>query len=175
MKKIVDVPIPSSAALIKKPTKSRSKKASLGIRMRYTDMITSAVKALKKPHGSSRQAIAKYVQNNFDVPAKGVSRHVTKNLKQMVSNEQLVLASGIGAAGRFKVNKNVATRAVSAGTNKRKTKKVATPIKRVIKKSSKKKSPIKKKTVKRTTKKPAKPGKRTSKKKAATKKTKSKK
>ena len=171
MKKILDVPVPSSAAGSKKPGKAKSKKTPSGHRMRYTEMISSAVQALKKPKGSSRQAITKYVQNNFDVPVNSVNRNVTKNLKQMVSNDQLVLASGVGAAGRFRMNKKAvgsqtgATTTSTASTKKRKPKKPSSPKKkRITKKSAKKKSPIKKKSAKRTSKKPSKPGKRTSKK-----------
>ena len=166
MKKILDVPVPSSAAAVKKLGKVRAKKASSGNRLRYNEMISSAVKALKKPKGSSRQAIAKYVQDNFNVPVSSVNRNVTKNLKEMVSKEQLLLTSGVGAAGRFKLNKAVASQTVKTETKKSRPKprKPASPKSKKSPKKPKRKSPVKKKTAKRTTKKPAKPGKRTSKK-----------
>ena len=97
MKQILDVRVPPSDVGLGK----------LRRKMSYSQMIASAVEALKLRKGASRHAIAKYLQNNFDVPIENVNRNVTKNLKQMVSNEQLLLTSGVGAAGRFKLNKAV--------------------------------------------------------------------
>ena len=166
VKKILDVPVPSSAPGLKRPGKAKSKQATSRHRMRYSEMISSAVQALRKPRGSSRQAITKYLQNNFDVPVTSVSRNVTKNLKQMISNEQLLVASGVGAAGRFKLKKKAAaSQTVTGSSKKRRVKKPASPKKkRVVKKTSKKKTPVKR-NAKRTGKKPSKSGKRTGKKK----------
>ena len=167
MKKILDVPVPSSAPAMKKLGRSKPKKQTSTHRMRYREMITSAVNALRKPHGSSRQAITKYLKSNFDVSPDHLNRHVNKNLKQMLSNDQLVLTSGCGAAGRYKVNRRTAAVGSQTVSKKKPAKKsVRASKKKPLKKPTKKKSPVKKRIAKRTTKKPAKPSKRTGKKKS---------
>lgn len=163
MKKICDVPVPSSAPS-RKVSRSKPKKVSSGHKMCYSDMITSAVKALRKNTGTSRQAIAKYVKNNYDVSPNQVNRNVSKNIKQMISTEKLVLTKGCGAAGRYKLSKKPSTTRAPATPKKKVVKKTQTPTKKkTIKKPIKKRSPVKKKTAKRVTKKPTKPGKRTGK------------
>ncbi|XP_076804671.1 histone H1.0-like [Clavelina lepadiformis] len=146
-------PTPSSAPVLK----PRLKKATSSTHPKYTQMITSAVKALRKPNGSTRQAIAKYVQANYDVGSTS-SRHVTRAIKSMVDKKDLVLASGVGAAGRFRIKKTVAPR-VSAAARKRRSpkKKRASPKKKKRpakrKTTKKRKSPVKKRTARKSPKK----------------------
>lgn len=143
------VPVPSSAPP-KTKAKPKPKKAPTSTHPKYSEMIVTAVKALRKPKGSSRQAIANYMQSNFDIPTSS-ARFISRSLKSMVSNQKLVLASGVGAAGRYKIN----TAAVKKGKKKRASpkKKRASPKKKGKKGAKKRKSPVKKRSAKRSPKK----------------------
>ncbi|XP_009861343.2 putative histone H1.6 [Ciona intestinalis] len=168
------VPVPSSAIAKKKKSTTKTATSATKVHPKYSDMIVSAVKTLRRPKGSSRQAITKYVQSNYDV-GTGAAKHISRNLKSMVDKDELVLASGVGAAGRFRINKTAA--AGKARTtkqrkspkkkkkpvtkkNKRKTtaKKTRSPVKKRSAKKSPKKKLVKKnkKTVKKAVKKPLK-------------------
>lgn len=58
----------------------------------YQEMISSAIIALNEKDGSSRQAIAKYIDNNFQiVPSQAHSYELTQQLKRMKNTGQLVL------------------------------------------------------------------------------------
>nr|CAB3251582.1 histone H1-delta-like [Phallusia mammillata] len=160
MSEALSVPVPSSAPA--KKTKPKVKKAPTSTHPKYSDMIVSAVKALRKPKGASRQAIASYLQANFEIPAAS-AKVISRNLKSMVTNQKLVLTTGVGAAGRYKVNKAKASpkkgKKPKVGKKKRgspkKKKAKAKKRKSPVKKRSAKRSP-KKRKVKRKTKKPAK-------------------
>merc|ERR1712173_365788 len=100
----------------------------------YKVMIVAAITTLKNRNGSSRQAIQKYIENNYE-GIHGVTMHLRNAIKSMVEKGDLTRTKGTGVAGSFKVVKKA---------EPKKPKKV---VKKVVKKE-----PAGKKT---TTKKPA--------------------
>jgi len=159
MEELKNIPVPNSA-----PKKMRSKASSSNSvdkpkRPKYSEMITAAVKALRERSGASRQAITKYVRTNYDVPVT-FSRSISSNLKSMIENKNLVLTKGVGAAGRYKLNKAVgvkAKRSVKRGKKRTVKRTRKSPKKKRVSKARRKrsrKSPVKKRSAKKTTKKP---------------------
>merc|ERR1712110_539451 len=70
----------------------------------YKAMVAAAIAALKSRNGSSRQAIAKYIQGNF----KGINNmntHLKTALKSMVAKGDIAITKGTGAAGSYKLVK----------------------------------------------------------------------
>lgn len=126
---------------------------------KYSEMILSALSALKKPRGASRQAIASYITTTYDV-GRASNRHMSVALKSMVNEKALIRTKGVGAAGSFKINKETGKSARSAAVGKKRGRKTAkkSPKKRnLLKKRAgvqkKRRSPAKKrqaaKTIKR--------------------------
>ena len=115
---------------------------------KYGDMVTTAVKALKERKGSSRQAISKYIKENFKVKDNAPT-HIKAALKRLVGNGTLKQVKGTGASGSFKVAEK------PKGTKKvKKTKVKRTTAKKAPKKAAKKVKAAKK-TKKKVVKKPA--------------------
>ena len=69
----------------------------------YAVMIWSAITNLKKPEGSSKQAIEKYICSNYNVGSKYHS-HFKAALNRGVENKSLIQLKGIGASGTFKTS-----------------------------------------------------------------------
>ncbi|XP_033097449.1 histone H1.1, embryonic-like [Anneissia japonica] len=149
----------------------------------YIEMITAAIGALKERNGSSRQAIAKYIQANYKVDAGNMNTHLKMALKRGVESGKLAQPKGTGASGSFKLNQAAAKADAAAKVKKEKAKKkaAADKEKKAAKKATKKaKKPTKKaskspKKAKKPEKKAAKPKKTKSPKKAKAKKPKAKK
>ncbi|XP_033116241.1 histone H1.1, embryonic-like [Anneissia japonica] len=157
----------------------------------YIEMITAAIGALKERNGSSRQAIAKYIQANYKVDAGNMNTHLKMALKRGVDSGKLAQTKGTGASGSFKLNQAAAKADAAAKAKKEKAKKkaAADKEKKAAKKATKKakkpaakkaKKPAKKtskspKKAKKSEKKAAKPKKAKSPKKAKAKKPKAKK
>ena len=112
----------------------------------YTEMIKAAVLALKERTGSSRQAIEKYIQTNYQVGDSG--SHLKTALKRMVASGKLLQTKGVGASGSFKLPKEEKKPAKKAAPVKKKP--AAKP-----KKPSVKKTTITKTVAKKEAKKPA--------------------
>lgn len=135
---------------------------------KYSEMIISAIGALKERKGSSRQKIIKYMKEKYSsLDDHSCDTHVKLALVRMTKNGQLLQQTGKGASGSFKVApqkekkpaaKKPKTKKPAAA--KPKKKKEATPKKQktVVKKKKtvKSKKPAeKKKAQKKPTKKPA--------------------
>ena len=69
---------------------------------KYIDMIVAAITALKERSGSSRQAILKYLQDNYKV-GESANTHLKLALKRGVAGGALKQVKGAGASGSFKV------------------------------------------------------------------------
>ncbi|EDO40515.1 predicted protein, partial [Nematostella vectensis] len=63
---------------------------------KYTEMVATAIGALKERGGSSRQAIEKYIKANYKVGDK-VSTQLKMALKRMSEKGTLVHTKGTGA------------------------------------------------------------------------------
>lgn len=80
----------------------------------YNEMVTEAIKSLKERTGSSRQAISKYITENYEVPPR-YEVHMKQALKRLVGTNAIVQTRGTGASGSFMMNKGakkVATKTV---------------------------------------------------------------
>ena len=71
----------------------------------YSEMVLEAVSNLKSRTGSSRQAISKYLSDNFDLPDR-YDVHMKLALKRLVDQKVLTQTSGTGASGSFMLNKS---------------------------------------------------------------------
>lgn len=114
---------------------------------KYIDMIVNAIKALADKHGSSRQAINKYIVKEYKLTE---NNHHSAMLKQALkrgsgANGPLVHNKGKGAAGSFKIKPAAVKPAKPAAK------------KAPAKKSAPKKAPAKKKVPAKAKAKPAKP------------------
>lgn len=166
-----------------KKTKKTAAKRAPADHPKYMDMVVEAIATLKERKGSSRQAIVKYIEANFNVPKEKCNTHIKMALRRGVENGKLKQTKGVGAAGSFRVaekpkaaKKPAAKKpAAKRPAAKKATTKKSTPAKKksAAKKTTPKKKPAAKKTVakKPVAKKPAaKKVKKTPKKKTAAKK-----
>lgn len=155
----------SSPAAEKSPEKAKVAKAKkpaakkVADHPKYSDMIETAIGALKERSGSSRQAILKYVTANFKL-SEHASTHVKLALKRGVSNGKLKQVKGAGASGSFKLAEKVKKApkkkaAAKKPVAKKATKKKAAPKKAEKKAPKKKATPKKKKPTPKKAKKPA--------------------
>ncbi|KAK9462880.1 winged helix-turn-helix transcription repressor DNA-binding protein [Lipomyces oligophaga] len=142
------------------PKKSSStaitKKAAVAEHPAYKDMIKEAILTLKERNGSSRQALKKYIQNNFKVKAAIFETQFNAALKRGVSAGDFVQPKG--PSGTVKLQKKEPApkpkeKKPAAATKKAVTKKAAAPKKTATIK--KEKSASAKKTTASKTKKPA--------------------
>lgn len=101
----------------------------------YQVMISAAIVARKERNGSSRQAILKYIKDNYKV-GDNVVNQVRLQLPKLVKGDKLIQTKGKGASGSFKVAKAAEP----------KKKKPAAPKKKVAVKKDTKKKPVAKKT-----------------------------
>lgn len=69
-----------------------------------SEMVQSAIKALKERGGSSLQAIKKYISATYKIDADKLSPFIKKYLKGAVTSGQLVQTKGKGASGSFKIS-----------------------------------------------------------------------
>lgn len=70
----------------------------------YNEMVVAAIADLKERSGSSRQAIAKYLAANYNVPLDRYEIYMKQALKRLVKKKTLVQTKGAGASGSFKIN-----------------------------------------------------------------------
>ena len=91
----------AEAPKAKKATKPKAPAAH----PKYSEMIASAITALKDRTGSSRQAILKYICANYKVDAAKAPSRVRISLKKLVDSKALVAAAAAGkkGAGSFKL------------------------------------------------------------------------
>ncbi|XP_033115086.1 histone H1.1, embryonic-like [Anneissia japonica] len=137
---------------VQKPKKAAAKKPSS--HPPYSEMIAAAISALKERNGSSRQAIAKYIQANYSVDTN-MNVHLKMALKRGVESGKLAQPKGTGASGSFKLNQAAAKADAAAKAKKEKAKKkaAADKEKKAAKKATKKaKKPAAKKSTKKATK-----------------------
>ncbi|GAB1602448.1 histone H1.0-B-like [Argonauta hians] len=73
----------------------------------YKEMVKEAILYLNERNGSSRQAILKYIRNNFDINSTGkrMENHVKMTLVRGVTCGHFQQTKGVGANGSFKVIK----------------------------------------------------------------------
>ena len=116
---------------------------------KYKEMITAAIESLKERNGSSRQAISKYIKENYTV-GDSCDVHIKVELKRLAANNVLVHTKGTGASGSFKVNKKAPEKPGKKTPQKKKpaAKKTKKPV---AKKAAKKVTP--KKTARKVVKK----------------------
>lgn len=81
----------------------KTKKTSSELHPKYSQMISEAISMLKDRHGSSRQAILKYIKANFNVlqDEKVVNNHIKMSLRAGVKSGKLKQCKGSGACGKF--------------------------------------------------------------------------
>ena len=128
---------------------------------KYSEMVISAITALKERTGSSRQAILKYIVATYNLDEKVASTHVKRALVQGVIKGLLKQIKGTGANGSFRVIKQKPEPKKPKKTVEKKkapkkpTKKDATTTKKAKKPTTKKSAEKKSTTKKATAKKPA--------------------
>jgi hypothetical protein len=71
----------------------------------YNQMVVAAITKLKDRSGSSRQAILKFIRENYHVNDKA-NKQVTLCLKRLVDKNVLIQTRGQGGSGSFKLNKD---------------------------------------------------------------------
>ncbi len=157
-----------SAAAAKPAAKTAPKKVA--DHPPFAVMVKAAVANLKARKGSSRQAIYKYVRENYKV-SDNCSVHLRKALIKGVASGELVQASGAGASGCFKLAVVEKKPAKAPAAKKASPKKAAAPKKAAVKKTSSPKKAAAKKTAGGKTAAPKKVAAKKSPKKVAAKKT----
>merc|ERR1712025_1329913 len=131
----------AEAAAAPKAVKAK-KPAAKPTHPKYSEMIATAVAALKERTGSSRQAILKYIiAHNKVGDEKTAAVHLKLALKRGVASGALKQVKGVGASGSFKLVKA--------------EKPAAKPKKAAPKKTAAKKPSAKKPAAKKAVKKPA--------------------
>uniref|UniRef100_A0AC34GXH7 H15 domain-containing protein n=1 Tax=Panagrolaimus sp. ES5 TaxID=591445 RepID=A0AC34GXH7_9BILA len=89
----------------KKSAKSKASKAD-STHPKYAEMIKSAIVDLQNKKGSSRVAILKYINQNYDIHQNfpdQTNQHLRQALKHGVETGALKQVKGIGAGGSFKL------------------------------------------------------------------------
>merc|ERR1711931_236824 len=144
----------AEAAAAPKAVKAK-KPAAKPTHPKYSEMIATAVAALKERTGSSRQAILKYIiAHNKVGDEKTAAVHLKLALKRGVASGALKQVKGVGASGSFKL---VKAEKPAAKPKKAAAKKTVAKKPAAKKTATKKPSPKKaaKKVVKKAAKKPA--------------------
>lgn len=136
------------------PKKSASKKPAPA-HPKYSEMVTTAIAALKERSGSSTQAIKKYIMANYPVNPSIVKSRVKMVIKNNVANGTFIQVTGTGASGSFKLSEKAKKKPAPKKPTKKPTAKKPTakktPTKKPAKKSTPKKKPAKKPAAKKTT------------------------
>lgn len=96
------------------------------------EMVVAALNTLKERHGTSLQAVKKYIGANYQCDVAKLSTFIRKSLKSGVANGNLVQTKGTGASGSFKLKVN--PKLLSAEKAKAKKKAAAGAAKKVTKK-----------------------------------------
>jgi len=119
----------------KPKSKPKSKKAPT--HPTYGDMITDAILEEKKwAKGTSRQAIVKYIQQNYDIPEKKVRRYVGTALRRMVEDGELIQVN--------RMSYKLASKSKSKGSKSTKSskKKVTRKTRKVVRRKGEPKKPL---------------------------------
>ncbi|XP_063710883.1 uncharacterized protein LOC134839309 [Symsagittifera roscoffensis] len=140
----------SSAATKKSTPAKKTIKSTVPSHPTFNVMITKAIKDLKERGGSSKMAIVKYIEANFQA-GNMVDHFVKLTLRKMCEENELVHASSnsTGAKGSFKIPAKETTTVkkpkAEAKTTVKKTAspKNNSPAKKTVAKSVKKNSPKK--------------------------------
>lgn len=140
----------SDASPAKKAEKKKAAPKKPADHPKYTEMIATAIGALKERSGSSRQAILKYITANYKV-GDSANTHLKLALKRSVAGGALKQVKGAGASGSFKLAEKPKAPKKKPAAKKPAAKK--TPKKAAAKKPAAKKAA--KKTPKKAAKKPA--------------------
>lgn len=106
-----------------------------------SEMVQSAIKALKERGGSSLQAIKKYISATYKIDADKLSPFIKKYLKGAVTSGQLVQTKGKGASGSFKISAALKPKAPKKSAGGDKSKAAASSKKAAPKKASGDKKP----------------------------------
>ena len=88
-----------------KETKKATKPKAAPTHPKYSDMVSSAITALKERKGSSKIAILKYIVTTYNLDEKVALVHVRTALKRGVEKGTLKLVKGTGLSGSFRVVK----------------------------------------------------------------------
>ena len=70
----------------------------------YNVMVMTAISELNQRGGSSRQAIAKYISENYDEITERFEVHVKMALKRLLKKRLIVHTKGTGAVGSFTIS-----------------------------------------------------------------------
>jgi histone H1/5 len=149
----------STTTTAKKASPTKAANAQSNTHPKYIDMIIEAIRTLKERNGSSRQAILKYLQANFNIEDKLLPRKLNTAIKNAVEKDLLKQSKGTGANGSFKLGDSLKkTQAVAAKQQPKEVKKSVNDVESKPKKegqpskkvsasvaSSQKKEPAKKK------------------------------
>jgi histone H1/5 len=90
-----------------KTPKKKAKKAKRNMdHPKYLEMIIEAIETMQdeEKKGSSRQAIVKYIRAHFKINDENVEIYVKNALKMGLKYERLILATGRGVSGSFRVS-----------------------------------------------------------------------
>ncbi|XP_065078022.1 histone H1A, sperm-like [Ochlerotatus camptorhynchus] len=120
----------------KAASKGEKKTKALATHPPVNEMVVAALKTLKERHGTSLQAVKKYIGANYQCDVAKLSTFIKKSLKSGVANGKLVQTKGTGASGSFKLKVN--PKLVSVEKAKAKKKAIAGGAKKVTKKLVKK-------------------------------------
>ena len=138
----------------KKATKPKAAKAA-PTHPKYSDMVSSAITALKERMGSSKIAILKYIVTTYKLDEKVALVHVRAALKRGIEKGTLKLVKGTGLTGSFRVVKIKPEPKKPKKTSEKKSEKKPAQKKKTKTDTKKAKKPAAKKAVdkKQTTKK----------------------
>ena len=92
----------------KTPAAGKKANAKKPVRVRpnhppAAEMVNAAIVALKDKHGSSLQAIKKYISATYSVDADKQATFIRKYLKTAVAKKSIVQVKGSGASGSFRL------------------------------------------------------------------------
>lgn len=106
-----------------------------------SSLVNGAIRALKERHGSSVQAIKKYIATENKVDTDKLAPFIRRYLRKAIANGKLVQVKGHGASGSFKLPAKASPAKKKPASKKPKSKK---SVKKASKPKAAKKSAVKK-------------------------------
>lgn len=128
---------PKKAKVASKGGEKKAKKPST--HPPVNDMVVAALNTLKERHGTSLQAVKKYIGANYQCDVTKLSPFIKKSLKSGVAKGALVQTKGTGASGSFKLK--VKPKKAALGEKAKAKKKAAGAEKKKVAKKPGKKLP----------------------------------
>jgi len=106
-----------------------------------SEMVPKAIEDLKDKKGSSLQAIRRYIKNYYDVNAHYLSTYVRIYMLKAIEGKIIMVVSGRGLSGRFRMNPGAGKKAGRKAPAAAKVKKAATMTAKPKAKTVAKKAP----------------------------------